>query len=78
MEKSGPSEQALTRAKTVIIESLNKGQIKPCIGIIKHGFPIDDPIMDCGVNLLMYVAQTCEPEQLSQILELRPNVNVRD
>ena len=50
----------------------------PCLSIIQHGFPIDDPIMDCGVNLLMHVASTSGEEQLVQILELNPDLNASD
>ena len=73
-----PTPAALTRAKTVLFESVKKGNVQPIVAIINHGFPIDEPIMDSGVNLLMHASALFPSEQLQTILELNPNVNARD
>ena len=49
-----------------------------CLQVIRDGFPVDKPIMDCGMNLLMHVASTCGEEQLTQILDLDLNINLCD
>ena len=46
--------------------------------IVQSGFPINDPIIDCGITILMHVAATCDAECLRQILTLNPEVNARD
>ena len=48
------------------------------MNIVQSGFPVDDPIIDCGITILMHVAATCDAQQLRQILTLRPQVNARD
>ena len=73
-----PTPAALTRAKTVLFESVKKGNVQPIVAIINHGFPIDEPIMDSGVNLLMHASALFPSDQLQTILELNPNVNARD
>ena len=75
-----PDDAALKRAKTVMITALGKGDINPVLQIVKFGFPVDDPIMDCGVNLLMHVAaaRNLTAGDLQKILELNPDLNVRD
>ena len=73
-----PTPAALTRAKTVLFESVKKGNVQPIVAIINHGFPIDEPIMDSGVNLLMHAAALFPSDQLQTILDLNPNVNARD
>ena len=70
-----PTPQALARAKNVLYEAVNKKNIQPIVAIINHGFPIDEPIMDAGVNLLMHAAARCQADQLRVILELNPDVN---
>ena len=69
---------AIQRAKRVIYDAINKGNTTPAISIVQHGFPIDDPIIDCQINTLMHVAAKCNKEQIQKILELNPNVNARD
>ena len=75
-----PNEEALKRAKTVIVTALGKGTIEPVMQIIKFGFPINDPIMDCGVNLLMHVsaAENLTSADLQEILTLNPDLNAKD
>ena len=75
---TAPSASALLRAKTLITDAVKKGNVTPCLSIVQHGFPIDDPIMDVGCNLLMLVAAECNGDQLRQILTLDPNVNTKD
>ena len=73
-----PSASALQRAKTLIVDAVKKGNVAPCLSIVQHGFPIDDPIMDVGINLLMLVSAECSADQLNEILTLSPNINARD
>ena len=75
---ASPSPQALLRAKTLITDAVKKGNVAPCLSIVQHGFPVDDPIMDVGMNLLMLVSAECNADQLREILTLEPNVNARD
>ena len=60
-----PNEQAMARAKDIMITSLNKGNLVPCINIITHGFPIDAAILDCEINLLMHLAGTGTLDQVN-------------
>ena len=75
VQSQGLSEQNMLRAKTVIVEAVNKGKIQPCLDMVRHGFPINEPIMENGINLLMYVASTSGPTDLAQILQLDPDLN---
>ena len=61
-----------------MIESINRGNVEACKSIVTHGFPVNDPIMDCGINLLMHVAATCQGSELEQVLTLNPDLNKRD
>ena len=53
---TAPTPAALQRAKTLICDAVKKGNVAPCLSIVQHGFPVDDPIMDVGTNLLMIVS----------------------
>ena len=46
--------------------------------IVQNGFDINEPIIDCGITILMHVSATCNAECLQLILPLQPNVNARD
>ena len=39
---------------------------------------MDSAVVDCGANLLMHVASTCNAQQLETILQLNPDVNAQD
>ena len=65
-----PTAQALQKAKVVIMEAINKKKMEPVINIVKHGFPVNEPIMYGGVNLLMHAAGNCTDEELSLIMTL--------
>ena len=54
----------------MIVEAVSKKNMSPCLTIVEHGFPINTPIMDCGVVLLMHVAATCGAAEIEQILTL--------
>ena len=75
---ASPSPAALLRAKTLITDAVKKGNVAPCLSIVQHGFRVDDPIMDVGMNLLMLVSAECNADQLREILTLEPNVNAKD
>ena len=62
----------------MIVEAVGKKNMSPCLTIVQHGFPVDSPVMDCGVTLLMHVAATCGAAELEQILGLNPDLNVKD
>ena len=61
-----------------MLQSIRKGDLNPCVQIVNHGFPVDNPVVDCGANLLMHVASTCTAQQLETILTLNPDVNAQD
>ena len=48
----------------MLFESVKKGNVQPIVAIINHGFPIDEPIMDSGVNLLMHASALFPSDQL--------------
>ena len=73
-----PSPLLIDRAKQSMVGSISQGIMEPCMNIVQSGFPVDDPIIDCGITILMHVAATCDAQQLRQILTLRPQVNARD
>lgn len=75
---TAPSASALQRAKTLMLDAVKKGNVTPCLSIIQHGFPIDDPIADVGTNLLMLVSAECGADDLNKILTLEPDVNAKD
>ena len=75
---TAPSPAALLRAKTLCVDAVKKGNVAPCLSIVQHGFPVDAPIMDVGMNLLMIVAAECSADQVNEILTLEPDVNARD
>ena len=60
------------------MEAINKKKMEPVINIVKHGFPVNEPIMYGGVNLLMHAAGNCTEEELGLIMTLQPDVNQRD
>ena len=67
-----PSPLLIDRAKQSMVGSISQGNMEPCMNIVQSGFPVDDPIIDCGITILMHVAATCDAQQLRQILTLRP------
>ena len=73
-----PTAQALAKAKTVVVEAIKKKKMEPVISIVKHGYPINDPIMYGGVNLFMHISGTCSAIELNQILPLGPDLSSRD
>ena len=52
--------------------------MEPVIKIVQAGFPINDPIIDCGITILMHVSAMCSKESVEQILALNPDINKRD
>lgn len=52
--------------------------MEPVVSIVKHGYPVNDPIMYGGVNLLMHVSGTCSENELNQIMALEPGLNIKD
>ena len=52
--------------------------MEPVLSIVKHGFPVNDPILFGGVNLLMHTAATCGANELNQVMTLDPDVTARD
>ena len=73
-----PTAQALQKAKVVIMEAINKKKMEPVINIVRHGFPVNEPIIYGGVNLLMHAAGNCNEADLALIMTLEPDVTLRD
>ena len=47
--------------------------------LVQHGFSVNEPIMDCGINLIMHAASSqCSADQFAQLLNLGPDLNARD
>ena len=61
-----------------MVSAISQGVMDPCLSIVGAGFPVDEPIIDYGINLLMHVSATCDAECLGKILALGPNLNARD
>ena len=79
VNNGSPSPLVIERAKQTIVSSISQGYMEPCLNIVQNGFLVDDPVIDCGITILMHVSATCEAGQLRQILTtLRPDVNARD
>ena len=53
------SQANLYQAKIFLYAAVNKKNIEHIVKVINHGFPIDEPLMDCGINLLMHAAARC-------------------
>ena len=70
-------DQGLKRAKQIVFQAINKGTIDPVLKLIKSGFPINEPIMDNGMNLVIHAASTnaCSASSFAQLLAEGPNVN---
>ena len=75
MVEAQMDKEKFNRIKAIMIAALNKSDLKACIKIISKGFPIDNPIMDNGVNILMYIAMNKSAAMLSQFLQSNPDVN---
>ena len=69
---------ALERAKILILDAVDQGDVSSCVSIITHGFPVDSPVVDTDVTLLMLVSAVGTADQLQMILDLDPEVNQRD
>ena len=68
----------MARAKSVLFQTVSRGNVEPCKKIIASGFPIDAPVIDCGGTLLMHVSAMCDATKVRQIMELNPDVNAQD
>ena len=68
----------MVRAKVIMLEAIKKKNLTPIGVIVERGFPVNDPLLDCGANLLMHVSATCGRDEVSKILALKPDVNARD
>ena len=55
-----PSPLLMDRVKQTMVNSISQGIMEPCMNIVTSGFPIDSPIIDCGITILMHVAATCD------------------
>ena len=73
-----PSPLVIERAKQTMVNSINQGVMEPCMNIVQSGFNVNEPIIDCGITILMHVAATCDSECLQKILSLSPEGNARD
>ena len=73
-----PTAAALNRAKQVIQSAIEKKQLTPVLSIVEHGFPVNEPLVYIGANLLMLVADKCTETELNQILPLNPDINATD
>ena len=72
---TAPTPEAIARAKVVIANSLNKQKIEPVVQLVQNGYPIGEPIADCGVTILMNVAAAGDAAMLNKVLELGPEPN---
>ena len=52
--------------------------MEPVVSIVKHGFPIDEPIMYGGVTLFMHISATCSADHLNEVMALAPDVSIKD
>ena len=73
-----PTAQALAKAKQVIMEAINKKKMEPVLNIVRHGYPVNEPILYGGVNLLMHAAGNCNGDEIAQIMTLSPDVTAKD
>ena len=46
--------------------------------MVKSGFPIDEPLMDGGITILMHIAAIWNGQAVQQIQILQPDINARD
>ena len=73
-----PSPEALERAKVVIFKAIEQNKVAPLQTIFSHGFPIDTIIQTPGITSLMLCASVGSAEVTATVVELGPNVNLRD
>ena len=59
-----PNEQAIARSKLVIYKAIEQNKDVPIKTIMEHGFPIDAPVHEQGVNTLMLAASIGTVEML--------------
>ena len=72
------SDQFVMRAKEIMVNCIINKDVEPCAQIVGRGFPIDAPIINCGITILMHVSAVADAESLRKILTLSPDVNARD
>ena len=46
--------------------------------MVQNGFPIDEPLIDGGITILMHIAAIGSAEAIGLILQLNPDINARD
>ena len=66
------------RSKEVLTNCIKANDMATVIDLVGRGYPIDQPIINCGITILMHVATHCNAECTRQILTLSPDANARD
>ena len=58
------NDETKAKAKQVIYRMIVEGNLVPVHKLVQSGFPVHEPIMDCGINLVMHAAssQKCTGE----------------
>ena len=62
----------------MLVKQISENNMEPVIKIVQAGFPINDPIIDCEITILMHVSAMCTKESVESILALNPEINKRD
>ena len=62
------NNEQMNKIKAIMVAAINKSDLKAVMKIVSKGFPIDRPIMDNGVNILMYITMNRSSTTLSQFL----------
>ena len=73
-----PSSEALSKAKNILAEAINRKDMQPVINIVNKGYPVNEPILYGGVTILMHISGTCTSTELDQVMELNPDLNAKD
>ena len=72
-----PTDEAVVRAKVVILEAIKRKNIDACIKIVRAGFSVDTK-MEVGMTILMFIAGEGTAQMINQFLVLAPDVNAKD
>ena len=60
--------EAIAKAKLHILQAVEKRELQKIGKLIQSGFPVNEPLMDSGMTLLMHVAATSDGEVTRQVM----------
>eukprot|EP00353_Schmidingerella_taraikaensis_P016520 CAMPEP_0185602980 /NCGR_PEP_ID=MMETSP0436-20130131/2127_1 /TAXON_ID=626734 ORGANISM="Favella taraikaensis, Strain Fe Narragansett Bay" /NCGR_SAMPLE_ID=MMETSP0436 /ASSEMBLY_ACC=CAM_ASM_000390 /LENGTH=153 /DNA_ID=CAMNT_0028233307 /DNA_START=54 /DNA_END=515 /DNA_ORIENTATION=+ len=61
-----------------MLQAITQGNVQMITPMVQGGYPIEEPLMEPGITILMHVSALCGEQAVQQILALQPDVNTRD